>query len=328
MGLDRTWGMLPRTTLIAVLIGVEMALVFGMVVALGGGPHGRIGRFGTPAGAASFRPPSTQAPSTFSAGGRPVLAVDVGMADVVIDAVEGSRIVVSVSDWHRHMGSSAPIVARDDNGTIRVTANETDPWSFLGDSRTVHITAPPTTAVVITQAGNVAANGLRGDMTIHSSASTRFGDGIVVRDFRGSLTATTSDGNLDVLDADCTELHLRSSNGRVTLTRVTAQHIDATNSNGRLDGTGLRLRDGRVASSNGRVSLGFAPGADTTVTAASTNGHVNASGLSAAGATQNANSAVDEDGDPLPAKAFRVGAGTGRLDVQSSNGSIDLTQEG
>jgi hypothetical protein len=323
MGLDRTWGMLPRTTLIAVFIGVEMALVFGMVVALGGGPHGRIGRFGTPVGAASLQPPST-----FTAGSRPALAVDVGMADVVIDAIEGTRIAVSVSDSHRHMGSTAPIVARDDNGTIRVTANETDPWSFLGDSRTVHITAPPATALVIGHAGNITANGLRGDATIHSSASMRFSDGIVVRDFRGSLTATTSNGNLDVVDADCTELHLSSSNGRVTLTRVTAQHIDATNSNGRLDGTGLRLRDGRVASSNGRVSLGFAPGANTTVTAASSNGRVNASGLSAAGATQNTNGAVDEDGDPLPAKAFRVGAGSGRLDVQSSNGSIDLTQEG
>jgi hypothetical protein len=315
--------MLPRTTLIAVLIGVEMALVFGMVVALGGGPHGRFGRFGTPAGAASIQPPST-----FTARSRPALAIDVGMADVVIDAVEGSRIAVSVSDSHRHVGSSAPIGARDDNGTIRVTANETDAWSFLGDSRTVHITAPPQTAVEIVHAGNIAVNGLRGDATINSSASFHPGDGIVVRDFRGALTATTSNGNLDVIDADCTELHVSSSNGRVTLTRVKAQHIDATSSNGRVNGTGLRLRDGRVASSNGRVSLGFAPGADTTVTAASSNGRVNTSGLPAAAGTQNSNAAVDEDGDPMPAKAFRVGAGGGRLDVHSSNGSIDLTQEG
>lgn len=313
--------MIPRSTLIAVLVGVEMALVFGMVVSVGGGPSGHFQRTGSPAGAAVL-----QRPSTFAAGAHSALAIDVGMADVVIDAVPGTHIDVAVSDAHMHVGSSAPITARDDGGTIRILASETDAWSFLGDSRTVHVSAPPETAVVIANAGNVTVNGLRADATISSGAHFHREDGITVRDFRGSLTAASSSGNLEVIDADCPELHVSSDNGRLTLTRVRARKIDASSSNGRVNGTGLQLRDGRVASSNGRVSLGFAPGADTTVSAASSNGRVNVSGLSVGG-TQTVRS-DDEDDDSAQAKMVRVGAGSGRLDVRSSNGSIDLTQEG
>jgi putative adhesin len=315
--------MIPRATLIAALVGVEMALVFGMVVSVGGGPAGRHGRHGGPAAGAA----SLEAPSTFPAGNRPALAVDVGMADVVIDAVQSRRIDVSVSDSDMHVGSSAPIIVRDDGGTIRITASETDAWAFLGDSRTVRVSVPPATAVVITQAGNVTASGLRADATINSGAHFHPDDGITVRDFRGSLTATTSNGNLDLIDADCPQLHVTSANGRVTLTRVQARQIDASSSNGRVNGTGLRLHDGRVATSNGRVSLGFAPGADTTITAASSNGRVNVSGLSAGSGAQQVRS-TGEDGDSLPAKMVRIGAGSGRLDVRTSNGSIDLSQEG
>jgi hypothetical protein len=312
--------MVPRATLIAVLVGVELALIFGMVVSVGGGPSGRFGRAGTPAGAASLK-----GPTTFTAGDRPAVAVDVGLADVVIDAVPGTRIDVSVSDSRMHVGSSAPITARDDGGTIRVTASETDAWAFLGDSRTVHITVPPATTVVVANAGNVTVSGLRAAATINSGAHFHPDDGVTVRDFRGSLTATTSNGNLDVIDADCSELHVASENGRLTLTRVRARQIDASSSNGRVNGTGLQLRDGRVASSNGRVSLGFAPGADTTVSAASSNGRVNVSGLSVG--TQSVKS-DDDDDDSTAAKTVRVGAGGGRLTVRTSNGSIDLTQEG
>ena len=311
--------MIPRSTLIAVLVGVEMALVFGMVVSVGGGPSARLGRPGSPAGAAVLK-----SPSSFLAGDHPALAIDVGMADVVIDAVPGTRIDVAVSDADRHIGSSAPITVRDDGGTVRIMAAETDAWSFLGDSRTVHISVPPATAVVVANAGNVTATGLRADATINSGAHFHRDDGITVRDFRGSLTAASSSGNLEVIDADCLELHVTSDNGRLTLTRVRARKIDASSSNGRVNGTGLQLHDGRVASSNGRVSLGFAPGADTTVSAASSNGRVNVSGLSVGG-TQNVNG---DDDDSTTAKMVRVGAGGGRLDVRSSNGSIDLTQEG
>jgi hypothetical protein len=316
--------MVPRATVIAVLIGVEAALVYGMAVALTGGSPPP---WGKPAGRVGARLAS---PSSFPAGAHPALAIDVGMADVTIDTHPEARIEVSVSDGGRHIGSSVPISVRADGDTIRITANETDFWSFLGDSRTVDVTVPPATAVVIANAGNVTATGLRADATINSGAHFHRGDGIRVRDFRGSLTATNADGRIEITDADCPTLHVSVANGRVTLTRVRARTIDADSSNGRIDGTGLRLRDGRVASANGRVSLGFAAGTDSTVTVGAANGHVRVSGFTAAPATFVQSSADEEndDGSPSSAQTVRVGAGSGRLDVRAGNGSIDLSQEG
>jgi hypothetical protein len=320
--------MVPRATLIAVLVGIEMALVFAMVVAVGGGPKTHSGVWsGAPAGAAALTPLTP--PVTFPAGDHPALVIDVGMADVTIDTHPDARIDVAVTDGFHHMGSQAPIISRADGNTIRISADETDFWSFIGDSRVVHITAPPETRVVIANAGDISVTGLRADATVTSGAHFRPGDGISVRDFRGSLTATSPDGTIDVTDADCPQLRLTSSNGRLTLARVRAQQIFASSSNGRVEGTGLQLRDGSVASSNGRVSLGFASGADTTITAGAANGRVRLSGFAATAASYvRGNDDEDGDDDSSSAKTVRVGAGSGRLDVRASNGSIDLSQEG
>jgi hypothetical protein len=325
--LGRTWGMVPRATLIAVLVGVEMALVFAMVVAMGGGPKASYGGWpGAPAGAPALNPLTPG--QTFPAGDHPALVIDVGMADVTIETHPDARIDVAVTDGFHHVGSQAPILSRADGNTVRISADESDFWAWLGDSRVVHITAPPETRVVIANGGNIRLTGLRADATVTSGAHFHAGDGISIRDFRGSLTATSPDGRIDVTDADCPQLHLTSSNGRVTLTRVRAQQIFATSSNGRVEGTGLQLRDGSVASSNGRVSLGFASGADTTVTAGADNGRVRLSGFAATAATNVHRSDDEDDDDSSAAQTVRVGAGSGRLDVRASNGSIDLSQEG
>src|SRR5580692_10254902 len=92
--LGRTWGMVPRATLIAVLVGIEMALVFAMVVAMGGGPAAHPAVWpGAPAGSASVVTPQT-APLLFRTSDHPQLAIDVGLADVTIDTHPDARIDV------------------------------------------------------------------------------------------------------------------------------------------------------------------------------------------------------------------------------------------
>lgn len=304
--------MVPRATLIAVLIGVEVALLYGMAVALGGGMTLGPPGFGRPPGAAALR---TFAPQSFATGPRPALAIDVGMADVVIDTHPDARIDVSVSDERRHIGSTAPIVAHSDGNTVHIVSDQTDFWSFMGDSRIIHISAPAATTVGIVNAGNVTLTGLRADATIVSGAHFRSDDGIRVRDFHGALSASAGDGVIDIADAVCPDLHIVADDGRVTLTNVSAQQIDATSDDGRIEGTDLLLRDGRVTSADGRVSLRFAAGADTTVNATVDDGHIDVSGFSATPA----------DG---PSQTVRVGSGNGRLDVHAGDGSIYLSQEG
>lgn len=318
--------MVPRATAIAVLVGVEVALLYGMAVAVGGGVTLSPVGFGgpSPAGVTAFTP------LTFAAGMSPKLAIDVGMADVTIDTHPQRQIDVSVSDSSRHVGSTAPITARSDGDTIHIVSDQTDFWSFMGDSRVIHISAPPETAVGIVNAGNVTVTGLRADATIVSGAHFRSEDGIRVRDFQGRLSATADGGTIDISDAVSPDLTIDASNGRVTLTRVNAQKIDASSSNGRVEGTDLQLRDGRVSSSNGRVSLRFASGADTTVTAGAANGHIDVSGFGAAPAkfVKGGDDEDDDDDDSPSSETIRVGGGSGRLDVHASNGSIYLSQEG
>jgi hypothetical protein len=311
--------MVQRPTLIAVLIGVEVAIVAGMFGAVRGG-------WGpSPFVFSGAGVPGTGRDWTFAAGPHPAVTVAIGHADLTIETRPGPQIAVTVVPGVE-IHSSGPISARDDGGTIRVTAADAGGAShFYVDDRNVHVIVPPETRVIVEQAGDIDAGGLRAAASFESS----HGD-ITIRDFRGPLSATSSDGRLEVSDADCPTLHVAASNGRVTLTRVAAAQIDATSSNGRVEGSALRLRDGRVSSSNGRVSLGFAGGADTTVSAASSNGRVHVSGFSEAPVTS-AKRGDDDDVDDSGSSAatmVRVGAGGGRLNVHASNGSIDLNQEG
>jgi len=316
--------MVPRATVIAVLVGVEIALLYGMAVAVGGGvtvPAVGFGGPPAPAGLTAFTPQS------FAVGAHPSLAIDVGMADVTIDTHPDARIDVSVTDAGRHVGSTASITARSDGQTVHIVSDQTDFWSFMGDSRIIHISVPAATAVGIANAGNVIMSGLRADATVVSGAHFRSEDGIRVRDFQGTLSATTDGGTIDIADAVCPDLQITADDGRVTLTHVNAQKIDATSTDGRVDGTDLQLRDGHVASSDGRVSLRFAAGSDTTVTASASDGHIDVSGFTATPA-KFVGSGGDDDDDSTSAQTIRIGAGTGRLDVHASDGSIYLSQEG
>jgi DUF4097 and DUF4098 domain-containing protein YvlB len=220
------------------------------------------------------------------------------------------------------VSSSGPIAVTDAGGTVRIMARDrdNDPSMYV-DDRNVHVTVPPATRVTVERAGDITASGLRAAASFDSPNG-----GIVISDFRGALTATSDDGHVEVSDADCPTLHASSANGRVVLHRVSAQRLEASSSNGRIEATALAVRDGSVSSSNGRVSLGFAPGADTTVTAAASNGAIRVRGLAAVVTNAPAAASGDDDEDSA-AQTVRVGAGDGRLDVHASNGSIDLRGE-
>lgn len=322
--------MVPRATLIAVLIGVEVAILVAMVNAVQGrgiswfpvaatapvtvaGPH--IGH----------RPRAYQ----FPAGAHPAIIVDAAGVDVVVEtqAVPQINVVMHEERSGPFSGKPQEISASDEGGTIHVTSDDVQQTHVFGyEKLTLQIAAPPNTRVSVTDAGDVTLIGFRAATSLDSR------DGAIeVRDFRGDLSAFSSDGRIDVTDADCSTLHATASNGRLVLTHVSAAQIDASSNNGRVIGTAVQLHDGRVSSANGRVSLGFTAGADTTVTAATSNGRINVSGFPVVPAAfvKPGGDASDSDDDDAPAaKTVRVGAGSGRLDVHTSNGSIDLSQEG
>jgi len=107
--------------------------------------------------------------------------------------------------------------------------------------------------------------------------------------------------------------------------QIVATRIDATSSDGRVVGTGLQVRDGTVESDDS-VTLGFAAGSDTLVNAQTDDGKVRLSGFDASKAGTEHKS--DDGDDDSASQTVRVGAGDGHFDVHSSDGNINLAQEG
>jgi len=157
----------------------------------------------------------------------------------------------------------------------------------------------------VVNAGDIKANGLRADGSFNSIGN----------------------GSVTVGDYDAPALHVAASNGHIFLHQIVASSLDATSSNGRVEGTGLQVRDGSVEG-DGRVTLGFAAGTDTLVTARTSNGRISVSGFSAAASFTTRPKSSDDDDDDSPSQTVRVGAGNGHFDVHSSDGNVILSQEG
>jgi len=304
--------MIPRGPLIVVLIVVELAILGGMVRAVRGGSS-------VPWVATHTDEPqsTTLVPGQFVEGGRhqtfdtgahPSLIVDIGYADLTILARAGSQMDagVSKSEMFGVFRATAPITAQQDGNTVRIVKTHDDAFS-IGDDRMVTVLVPPGTDVTVVNAGDIKVTGLRGNASIKG----------------------VGNGSVTVVDYAAPMLHVETSNGHISLQRVVTARLDADTSNGAIEGTGLQVHDGNVVTSNDHVSLGFAAGTDTLVTAETSNGTVRTAGFPASSATVTHGGGDDDDDDDGPSsQTLRIGAGTGRLDVHSSNGNIDLSQEG
>jgi hypothetical protein len=302
--------MVQRGPLIAVLLVIELAILGGMVTAFQGGPT-------MPWSAAPSLADMAPGPhlieggphQAFAVGPRPALNVDIGYADLTILTGGPAQIEVSVSksEMFGFMRAKGPIAARADGQTVQIVKTEDDGVS-MGDDRMVTVVVPPGTRVTVAHAGDIKVTGLRAEASINS----------------------VGNGSITVADFNGPGLHITASNGRIVLQEVVAQRLDASSDNGRVEGTALQVRDGDVESSNGNVTLGFAPGADTLVTADTSNGKIRVSGVavSPAATSRKSGGDDDDDDDDSSSQTVRLGAGGGHLDVHASNGNIHLTQEG
>jgi len=216
--------MIPRGTIIAALLVVELAISGEAVVALHGGQSAPSSAQRADGGASGLRLAEGGPHQIFDAGAHPVLTVDIGNADLTILASKVSQMDVSVSASTAYgiLRATAPITARKDGETIRI-ATTRDRWS-MGDDRMVTVLVPPETQVTVVNAGDIKANGLRADGSFNSIGN----------------------GSVTVGDYDAPALHVAASNGHIFLHQIVASSLDATSSNGRVEGTGLQVRDGSV----------------------------------------------------------------------------------
>ena len=295
--------MFSRSTIIAGLLVVEIAIFTEIVAVIRGAQAGP-----WPMGQAEMMSGDRLAEGgqhkTFKAGSHPALSVDIGYADLTIATADVSQIDVAVSKSNdfSFFVPNAPITALQDGDTIRIATRARHKWSG-GDDRMVTVLVPPGTTVTVPNAGDIKASGLRGEASFSS----------------------VGNGTVTIEDYDGPALTVTSADGRISLRQVTAGSLHATSRNDSVRAPGVRVRNGDVESDDS-VALGFAAGADTLVSAKTDDGKIRVSGLSVAPSFVTGNDGRDSDSDSA-SQTVRVGAGTGRLDVHSNDGNIDLTQE-
>jgi hypothetical protein len=237
-------------------------------------------------------------PRTFYAGTHPTLTVDIGYADLTIRTSSDVRLDVSVAPSHAFgmFRTTTPITAHEDGQAVQIAKADDDGWS-MGDDRMVTVVVPPDTQVTVASAGNITVDGLRAPASITAAG-------------RGSVT---------VEDFNASSLDVKASH-KIILDRVVATRVDVTSTDSRVEGTDLQVRDGRIES-DGPMSLRFAPGADTVVSANPGDGKVSVSGPVTV--TSDAGSKSDDDDT---SRTVRIGAGNGHLDARANDDDIALSQ--
>ena len=270
--------MTNRSLILASIVTLEVLIVAGMVAAIRGG---NVAKWLAPPGQAAISGRNHLVEGgphqTFDAGTHPSLNVDIGYADLTIRAGDPGQFDVSLSKGRTlSLGPAAAITVRQSGETLNIEKPRGDILT-TGDFRRVTVLVPPGTHVDVAEAGDIQVYGLHGETSLKSVGS----------------------GKIRVEDFDGPALHVETSNGRILLSRVSTTHIDATANNDRFEGSALQLHDGTIES-DGRAVLGFAPGADTLVSADGSSGNV---------------------------RKVKIGAGSGRLDVHAGEGDVAIQQE-
>ena len=296
-------GMITRGTVIAGLLALELAVVVEAVVAVRGGRPGPT--FASHSRALAAPDPRLReagAHQIFAGGAHPALTVDIGYADLTILTREAPQIDVSLSPDPDPgiFGNKAPIVVRNDGGTIRIAKTPGRNWS-TGDDRMVTVLVPSNTRVSVASAGNIRATGLRAETTLRA----------------------VGQGDIVVEDYAAPSLHV-ASEGSVTLDRIAADRLDATSKDDAVDGSALRVRDGRIEAED-RITLEFAPASDARVIAQTANGTIDVSGFDVPPSPAGNNTATD--GADSASRVLRLGAGNGSFDIRSHDGSITLARD-
>ncbi len=318
--------MISRSTLIAALVVVELAIVGTAVRSFGGGgggdrsgSHGW-GPFGFGRAEAAVRTPLDR---HFATGLAPHVVIEVGDVGVTIQTAPGPDVhVVERLEQHGWVSGSVPPVRAEQtaDGVRIVSPSGSGMHVVMGEL--VHellVTVPATATLAVTGGDRIAATGLRARFTGHTDNGA-----IRLRDHQGDVDATSSNGRVELIDVRAAGVKVHTDNGRLVLTRVVADRLEASTDNGRIVAAAVRLADGAITTSNGRISVAYTADSDATLTAHTSAGRLDVAGSGAA-AAEDGN---DEGGDENHQRVLRLGAGRGRFEISTDNGSIHLTQGG
>jgi len=258
--------MISRSTLIAALVVVELAIVGLSANALG------IGHALPAPAPIAFTPSFPGAPAsgtttpldrTFMTGPSPSVQVDIPGIDVTVETgnVLTVHVIETITRRGWVSGKPVPLTAEQTPEGIRVRAAGTGGvFAIFGAySHTLRIIVPPAARVELATESNIEASGLRAKLIAHTS------DGwIHVRDHHGDLDVNTDDGRIELVDVAGAAIDAVAHDGRIYMTRVGADRLVAHSDSGRIVGTGVRAVDGGLTTRDGRILVEFTTSSDAT----------------------------------------------------------------
>ena len=302
---------MSRASIVAMLVAVEIAIVGIALYTV---------RNVASVHAAGFVA-KTIAP--LDAGSAPLVAID--DADSRVDVAPSSDGLVHVKDFTdvhgSFFGSHSSIaqiavkrttdgvsISRPSSGSVNV--------AFWWSQRRIEVDVPSGSRLEIARCSGAHVSGVEGGVAVASQ------DGrITLTDLRGTIQAKSDDGSITATRVRGDNLVLQSSDGHLKLEDVTASSLDAQTRDGSIEAHGLAIAGGAqhavLHTGDGSIRVALATGADLTVDASTSDGHIDVDG----------NAASNGDSDSAQ-RTFRVGNGSGSLQLSSGDGSIHLITNG
>jgi len=157
--------------------------------------------------------------------------------------------------------------------------------------------------------GEVNVRGGKGNITLHSIQGT-----VTLADASGRIEVNSVNEDVELTNVSG-EIKLETTNGSVMMTGIQSSSVDAGTINGDVVYEGT-VKDGgsySFASHNGDISVSIPEGANVTVTTATANGDIEACFALPLTSTTGKHR-----------KTFKIGSGSGRMELESFQGDIQM----
>jgi hypothetical protein len=185
---------------------------------------------------------------------------------------------------------------------------------FDFSTQAIQVAVPAGSRLEIAQCGGADVDGVTGGVSVHSV------DGhVTLTDLQGSVDASSDDGYLKATNVRGDRLAMDSKDGHLEIHQVSVGSLSATTDDGRIEANDLSFSgeqpEANLHTDDGSIRLGLAPNANFTIAASTGDGRIYVDGSS-------------QGDDDSAQRTIRLGAGTGRMTVGTSDGSIHISTNG
>lgn len=300
---------MSRGSVVALLVAAEVGIVLMAIAIIGGHASFASGMHQVRFNAAPIAP--------VAVGARPRVAIDDPDSRVVVGVSnDGFVHVRDLTEMRGAILSNGPyphlVVTRTSEG-VRIERPHPGRVAvelFGFSTQRIEVDVPQETRLEIARCSGADIDGVTGGVSVHSV------DGhVTLTGLEGSVEAQSDDGYVSATNVRGDRLALQSADGHLSLDDVAVASLTGTTRDGRITAKGLSVgSDATLKTDDGPVRVTLVPNSNLTIDASTRDGSIAVDG-----------SSLD---DSSAQRTIRVGAGTGRMQVSTADGSIHIFTNG